>query len=74
MEIIMEKAMIIIVEEIPESEGGGYEASIEGLRFYLLGDGDDPVEALENLITLIKTKPIDNLFDYCNKIRRRHGI
>jgi hypothetical protein len=66
---IMTMEMKIIIEEIPENEGGGFEASVEGMRFYLLADGDSPLEALKGLASRIEEECIEDLFEYWAKRR-----
>lgn len=68
------KEIKLIIEDIPEEQGGGYEASVEGMRFYLVGDGDTAIEALESLLEMVKSEQIDDLFEYCKKMKRRHGL
>jgi len=40
----------VIVESIPEDEGGGFEAYLEGARWSCNGCGETPEEAVKDLI------------------------
>jgi hypothetical protein len=59
--------MKIKIEKIPESQGGGFSASVEGFEFYLLGDGHDPIEALESLISLMRSESAKSLYKACKE-------
>jgi hypothetical protein len=42
--------MQIILEKIPENEGGGWVAYRVGFQYYLQGDGENAGEALRDLL------------------------
>lgn len=45
----------IFLREIQEEEGGGWIAEVDELgKFHILGDGETPREAFENLLKIAK--------------------